>query len=52
MVSEDKKEREEYVEKYEQLINEVNCILGPKLKKHKELFISVDVEKWIESVQR
>ena len=38
MTSEEKKE--EYVKKYgQQVINEVNYILGPKFLKHKEVFI-------------
>ena len=48
---EGKRQREEHVRKVgQQLIEELQYTLGPKLKKHKELFIScVDYifEKWM-----
>ena len=40
MTSEDKKEREEYVKKYgQQIINDMNFMPWPKLRKYEQVFI-------------
>ena len=55
-MSEEEKEREEYVKTYGQsVVNDVKDLLGPKVANHKELFISCVnkiFNRWIRGVYK